>query len=68
MPAMAGHECPYCRNRIYDEEALLCHFCGNSLHRTSKGMLGHMRDSHKKTLLYITVLLIILGFFFLIVF
>ncbi|MBF0569792.1 MAG: hypothetical protein HQL18_03355 [Candidatus Omnitrophica bacterium] len=40
---MSEMMCPHCRNLIYDEEALLCHFCGNSLNRSSSGFLGRMR-------------------------
>ncbi len=36
-------ECPHCHRPIYDEEALLCHFCGESLRRTSRGTLGWFR-------------------------
>ncbi|MBF0387505.1 MAG: hypothetical protein HQL20_06580 [Candidatus Omnitrophica bacterium] len=40
--------CPHCRKVVYDEEALLCHFCGNSLNRTSNGLLGGMRGAGNK--------------------
>lgn len=42
---MSGTICPHCKNTVYDEDALLCHFCGNSLARTSGGALGHMRGA-----------------------
>jgi hypothetical protein len=35
--------CPHCKNPIYDEDVLLCHFCGKSLARTSGGVFGKMR-------------------------
>lgn len=35
--------CPHCQNPIYDEEALLCHFCGNSLRRKTQGVLSQLR-------------------------
>ena len=35
--------CPNCKNIVYDDEALLCHFCGDSLHRASNGALGQLR-------------------------
>jgi hypothetical protein len=34
------HICPHCKQSIFDEEALLCHFCGNSLGRASSGFIG----------------------------
>ena len=38
--------CPHCKNMIYDEDALLCHFCGNSLRRaTHGGLLGKLRGA-----------------------
>ena len=40
--------CPHCKNPIYDEDALLCHFCGNSLSRTSGGVFGKMRGAGMK--------------------
>jgi len=40
---MPDLQCPHCKNPIYDEAALLCHFCGNSLNRRSQGALGSMR-------------------------
>ncbi|MBF0486203.1 MAG: hypothetical protein HQL16_06790 [Candidatus Omnitrophica bacterium] len=40
MPDMI---CPQCKNPIYDEEALSCHFCGGSLKRSSSGIMGKMR-------------------------
>jgi len=30
---MAEYICPHCKNPIYDDEALLCMFCGESLNR-----------------------------------
>ncbi|MFH0753297.1 MAG: hypothetical protein V2A70_01880 [Candidatus Omnitrophota bacterium] len=36
--------CPHCHNPVYDEDALLCHFCGESLERVAQGgVLGKMR-------------------------
>ena len=50
--------CPHCKNPIYDEDALLCHFCGNSLNRTSGGVIGGMRSGGMKWVL-ITVAVIV---------
>lgn len=43
--------CPHCKNPVYDEEALLCHFCGESLNRHSSGLLGAMRGAGMKWVL-----------------
>ena len=40
---MSEYICPHCRNPIYDDDALLCHFCGEGLHRSSQGVLGRMK-------------------------
>lgn len=28
--------CPHCKNPVYDEEALFCLFCGESLNRSGR--------------------------------
>ncbi|MBF0619808.1 MAG: hypothetical protein HQL19_06535 [Candidatus Omnitrophica bacterium] len=43
--------CPQCKNPIYDEEALSCHFCGHSLNQRSSGLLGKMRGAGMKWVL-----------------
>ena len=40
---MGEYICPHCRNPVYDDEALLCHFCGESLRRGSGGVLGRLK-------------------------
>jgi hypothetical protein len=42
---MSEFICPHCKNPIYDEDALLCHFCGHSLNRGSDGVVGKMRGA-----------------------
>jgi hypothetical protein len=54
--------CPYCKNPIYDENALLCHFCGNSLSRASGGALGAMRGAGMKWIWITVAVLIVLSF------
>ncbi len=52
--------CPHCKNPIYDEEALLCHFCGGSLGRGSDGAIGRMRGAGNKWIwVTVAVLLVI---------
>jgi len=36
--------CPHCNNPIYDDEALSCLYCGQSLHRDI-GVFGKMKYS-----------------------
>jgi len=45
---MEEYTCPNCKNPIYDEDALLCHFCGGSLQRATKGFIGQIRYSNKQ--------------------
>ncbi|MFT5170048.1 MAG: hypothetical protein ACI8Q2_000666 [Candidatus Omnitrophota bacterium] len=56
------YTCPGCKNPIYDEEALLCHFCGESLKRPSKGALGKVRYGSKQLGLYLVAGLLLVCF------
>ena len=64
--------CPHCHNPIDDEDALLCHFCGESLHRAGDGFLSQMRygnNSNYTTILWVgIVVVVILGFVLMVVF
>ncbi|MGE0268540.1 MAG: hypothetical protein AB7S78_08815 [Candidatus Omnitrophota bacterium] len=40
---MNEYICPHCQNPIYDEDALSCHFCGESLDRVGKGFISNLR-------------------------
>ena len=53
--------CPHCGNPVYDEEALLCLYCGNSLKRKI-GFMGKMKNSLPKFLLVAVIGLIIFSF------
>ena len=33
---MSEYICPHCKNPIYDDEAILCLYCGESLNRPGK--------------------------------
>jgi len=57
--------CPNCKNPIYDEDALLCHFCGESLRRPSRGLLGKMKYAHAKWAFAIIIGILLLMFFLL---
>jgi hypothetical protein len=39
---MSKYICPHCKQPIYDDEALLCLYCGESLHR-SIGFMGKIK-------------------------
>jgi len=54
--------CPHCKNPIEDEEALLCHFCGESLQKASSGALGKLRYANNSILWIFIILMIIFGF------
>ncbi|MBD3379478.1 MAG: zinc-ribbon domain-containing protein [Candidatus Omnitrophica bacterium] len=41
---MAEYICPHCGKPIYDDEALLCLYCGENLER-GVGVLGKMKYS-----------------------
>lgn len=55
------YTCPSCKNPIYDEEALLCHFCGESLRR-GRGFLGTMKYPTPKLIIVAIVLILIATF------
>ncbi len=54
--------CPHCKKPIYDPDALLCHFCGESLDRPSRGVLGRMKYTPYKAFIIFIVFFIILCF------
>ncbi|MBI5415218.1 MAG: hypothetical protein HZA29_00215 [Candidatus Omnitrophica bacterium] len=64
---MEGHICPHCRNPIFDEDALLCHFCGESLQRAGKGFLGRIRYGNNRVLWYFLAFFVLCGFVFFLV-
>ncbi len=57
--------CPHCKNPVYDEDALSCHFCGNLLNRGSGGALGAMRVAGMRWV-WITIAILIVASFILI--
>jgi hypothetical protein len=54
--------CPHCKNPIYDPDAVLCHFCGESLERKSSGMLGGLRSGMVKWVFAAVATMIIISF------
>ena len=59
---MDSIECPHCHQPIYDDEALLCHFCGGSLRRPGKGLLGQLKYGKNRIIWIGVILIVILGF------
>lgn len=59
---MPEYICPHCGMAIYDEDALLCHNCGESLERSGSGLLGRMRYSSFKSILFFVIFLILFAF------
>lgn len=58
---MAEFTCPNCGNPIYDEEALLCLYCGNSLRRKI-GFMGRIKHVSPTMILAIAIGLVIFCF------
>lgn len=59
---MAEYLCPHCKKVIYDDEALLCHFCGESLGRGSRGALGKTKGVPGKWVTLAIVLIMLISF------
>ncbi len=59
---MSELTCPHCKNLVIDDDALLCHFCGESLNRSSSGMLGKMRGGGNRWVPLVVAGLIVLSF------
>jgi len=58
---MSERICPHCRNPIYDDDALLCHFCGESLRWASRGAHGPIKYGRFKALMVLVALILIVG-------
>lgn len=67
MTAMSEYICPHCRNPIYDEDALSCHFCGEGLNRSGSGFLGKLRYQNPRIVWYMLAGLVALSVFLLFV-
>ncbi len=59
---MSEYKCPHCGMIIFDEDALLCHSCGESLERAGKGFLGRIRYSNQKVVLFFLTFAVLLSF------
>lgn len=63
---MKEYTCPHCKNPVYDDDALLCHFCGESLERSGRGFLGNVRYGNQKVVWFFVVFLVLLSFILLV--
>ena len=64
---MEPYICPQCKNPIYDQDALLCHFCGGSLNRANKGFIGKLRYSNKQVAWFFVCFAVLVAFILLFV-
>jgi hypothetical protein len=58
---MAEYTCPHCKKTVYDDEALLCLYCGESLQRAI-GVMGKLRYSRPAIIITIVVVIVLLSF------
>ncbi len=59
---MPDYICPHCKNPIYDEDALLCHFCGGSLERAGRGFMGRVRYANHKVVWFFIAFIVLFAF------
>ncbi|MBN1871056.1 MAG: zinc-ribbon domain-containing protein [Candidatus Omnitrophica bacterium] len=64
---MAEIICPHCGNPIYDDEALLCLYCGRSLRRKI-GIMGKIKNFSPQLILTLLIAVVLLSFVLLMVF
>jgi len=58
---MAEYICPHCKKPIYDDDALLCLYCGESLGRAA-GFMGRLKYPKHSIFVIILVLIILFSF------
>ncbi|HOX54134.1 MAG TPA: hypothetical protein PLC32_01630 [Candidatus Omnitrophota bacterium] len=63
---MAEYICPNCKKPIYDDEALLCLYCGESLRR-STGFIGRLKYSGFKLIVVMVILIVAVAFLLLVI-
>jgi len=63
---MSEYICPNCKKPIYDDEDLLCLYCGDSLKR-SVGFMGRFKYPAPRVILVIVIALLLLAFLLLII-
>lgn len=63
---MAEYICPHCKKPVYDDDALLCLYCGEGLGR-STGFMAQLKYPTPRVIFTIIVFSVIAGFILLIV-
>ena len=63
---MSEYVCPHCKKPIYDEEALLCLYCGETLNR-SIGFMGKLKYPTPRIIAIIVVVSVLLCFILLMI-
>ena len=63
---MPEYICPNCGKPVYDNEALLCLYCGDSLKR-SVGFMGRFKYPTPRVMLAIAIALLLLAFLLLMI-
>lgn len=58
---MAEYICPHCKNPVYDDEALLCLYCGENLKR-SIGFMGKIKYPKPEIIIVIAVVIVLISF------
>ncbi len=58
---MPEYICPHCRKPIYDDDALLCLYCGESLNRPA-GFMGNLKYPRPKIIIIILVVVLLAAF------
>ncbi|MFH1355408.1 MAG: hypothetical protein ABIH19_04600 [Candidatus Omnitrophota bacterium] len=64
---MPEYVCPHCKKPIYDEDALLCLYCAESLNR-GVGFIGKLKYSGPKKIFVFVAVLVVLSLFLLTIF
>ncbi len=62
---MSEYICPHCRQPIYDDQELLCLYCGESLNRPV-GFMGRLKYFKPRAMLILIVVLVLVSFMILI--
>jgi len=57
--------CPHCKKTIYDDDALFCLYCGESLGRGA-GFMGKLRYSRHTIVTAVLIITVLLSFLLLI--
>ena len=66
MLVLSKYICPCCKEPIYDDEALLCLYCGESLRR-GVGFMGKIKYPNYKIIIIAVVIVVLLSFALLII-